>query len=303
MKCRKCHEKAVIELKSFSLSLCKAHFEEFFISKTEETIKRYRLFDRNDLVMVAVSGGKDSLALWFVLKNLGYRTHGFHIDLGIGDYSKKSLEKTVAFSEEHKLPLTVVSLKESFGFTIENHRDLGQRAACSTCGIIKRYLMNDFARRTGASCVATGHNLDDETAVLLGNLLNWQTGYLKRQNPKLPASAGFFASRVKPFCERTERETAAFCLLKKIDYIYEECPYSKGATSIFYKQVINEIENRSPGAKLRFFRGFLKNKPCFDSSNDDAELIPCEICGQPTVHSPCSFCRLIQKSRSIKNEG
>lgn len=113
MKCRKCHEKAVIELKSFSLSLCKAHFEEFFISKTEETIKRYRLFDRNDLVMVAVSGGKDSLALWFVLKNLGYRTHGFHIDLGIGDYSKKSLEKTVAFSEEHKLPLTVVSLKES----------------------------------------------------------------------------------------------------------------------------------------------------------------------------------------------
>lgn len=299
MKCKKCGQNAIINLHSYNLPLCAQHFEDFFIEKTLQTIKSYDLFKKDDLIVVAVSGGKDSLALWYVLSRLGYKTHGFHVDLGIKEngYSKKSLEKVIKFSELHGLPVTVVSLKAAFGFTIDDHKRLGQRSACSTCGIIKRYLINDFTRKVKAACVATGHNLDDETAVLLGNLLNWQTGYLSRQHPKLPASSDFFASRVKPFCERSERETAAFSVIKKIDYIYDECPYSTDASTIFYKKVINEIEQRSPGTKLRFFRGFIKNKHLFSAISDQEELTACKICGQPTIASPCAFCRIVEKAK------
>jgi uncharacterized protein (TIGR00269 family) len=152
------------------------------------------------------------------------------------------------------------------------------------------------------SCVATGHNLDDETAVLLGNLLNWQLGYLQRQHPKLPASGEFFAARVKPFAERSEREVAAYAFLKGIDYIYDECPYSTGATSIFYKKVLNEIEEHSPGTKLRFFRGFLASKEIFKKYGEEIELLKCKICGQPTVSSPCSFCRIRQRALQRQND-
>jgi len=303
MRCKKCGQKAVIRLKAYNLSLCRKHFEEFFISKTSETIKRYRLFSKNDLIMVAVSGGKDSLTLWYVLNLLGYRTHGFHIDLGIsrGNYSGLSREKTEKFAEQYGLSLTVVSIADYAGFTIDDYHRLGGRSACSTCGIVKRYLMNEFVKRTGSSCVATGHNLDDEAGVLLGNLLNWQLSYLQRQHPKLPASADFFAARVKPFAERAEREVAAFAFLNGIDYIYDECPYSKGATSLLYKKALNEIEEHSPGTKLRFFRGFLASKKIFVQEKGVSDLVKCESCGQPTVSSPCSFCRLKEKAAQNQN--
>lgn len=252
-------------------------------------------------MIVAVSGGKDSLALWYVLKLLGYKTHGFHIDLGIkfNNYSEISKQKVINFSEKNGLPVSIISLKESFGFTIDEYKKMGQRTACATCGIIKRYLLNNFTKRTGADCLATGHNLDDETAVLLGNLLNWQIGYLKRQHPKLPASYGYFVSRVKPFCERTEKETAAFSFLKKIDYVQDECPYSLNASSIFYKRIMNEIELKSAGTKLRFFRGFLKNKHLFSEEVEAKSLNICSNCGQPTVSSPCAFCRIIERFQKV----
>lgn len=304
MKCKKCGEKAVISLRSYNLSLCKSHYIEFFEKKAIKTIRKYKLFREDDLIVIAVSGGKDSLALWHFLSKSGYSTHGFHINLGIrkNNYSSTSEEKVRKFAEKYGLSYTVISLQEYLGVSIDDHRKLGQRSACSTCGVIKRYLMNSFTKKIGSRVVATGHNLDDEAAVLLGNVLNWQTGYLSRQHPKLPEEDGFFASRVKPFSERTEKEVAAYAILNDIDYVIDECPYSLGATSIFYKKILNEIEEKSPGTKLRFFRGFIENKHFFElKAKEKQKLIPCELCGQPTTHSPCVFCRIKQRADEIRS--
>lgn len=300
MKCKKCSETAVIKLKSYGLALCARHLNEFVIDKTADTIRRYRMFADDETVVVAVSGGKDSLALWFILKKLGYKVHGLHLDLGIssGGYSAISLDKTLAFSNRYHLPLTVIRLEDELGITIDAHRQLGMRSACSTCGLVKRYLMNRFAVESGARAIATGHNLDDEAAVLLGNLLNWQTGYLGRQAPVLESWHPRLARKVKPFCERTERETAAFAFVNGIDYVQDECPHSEGASSLFYKSVLNRIEERSPGTKLRFYRGFLNNKKLFVEERES--LVECELCGLPTVHSPCSYCRLKQRARELE---
>ncbi len=301
MRCSKCFDKAVINLKQYNLKLCPQHFKEFFAGRVEKTIKKYRLFNRNDLIIIAVSGGKDSLALWYVLNKLGYKTHGFHINLGIShnSYSDISEKKTRRFAEMHGLPLTVQYAVEEPGFSIDNYRKAGHRSACSTCGTVKRYLMNRFARQSAANILATGHNLDDEAAVLLGNVLNWQTGYLARQYPKLEASGDFFASRVKPFVELGEREIAAYSVLEGIDFVEDECPYSVGATTIFYKRILNQIEEKSPGTKLRFLRGFFENKHLFSDLEKDVKLISCEECGQPSVVSPCSYCRM--KKRAHEN--
>ena len=150
--------------------------------------------------------------------------------------------------------------------------------------------------------LATGHNLDDEVAVLLGNVLHWHTGYIARQAPVLPANREGLARKVKPFCRLHERETAAYALITSIDYIYDECPYAVGATSIRHKGILNQMEEQSPGTKLQFYQGFLQARDAgfFCEQAQDVELHPCPNCGQPTsVPGLCAFCRLWQTASSI----
>ncbi len=98
----------------------------------------------------------------------------------------------------------------------------------------KRHIFNDTALRHGYDVLATGHNLDDEAAVLFGNVLRWETEYLGRQHPVLPAAPGF-VRKVKPLIRLSERELAAYCVLNDIDYIVEECPMAAGNRHLGYK--------------------------------------------------------------------
>lgn len=255
--------------------------------------------DRGETIVVAVSGGKDSLALWHALFRLGYRTHGLYIHLGISHdgYSDVSLRAAARFSERFGLPLSVMYLADHAGFVIDDYRRLGSRSACSTCGLVKRYHMNRFALESGARVLATGHNLDDEVGVLLGNLLSWQAGYLARQAPVLPDEGAGFARKIKPLCEIAEREAAAYALLNGIEYVHDECPYSRGATSLFHKDLLNQAEHRSPGTKLRFYRGFLENRALV-APPKEAPQGRCSRCGQPSTADPCAYCRLVERARS-----
>ena len=130
-----------------------------------------------------------------------------------------------------------------------------RRAPCGACGLSKRHLFNSTAIDHGYDVVATGHNLDDEAAVLLGNVLRWETGYLGRQYPVLPAAEGF-ARKVKPLVRLGEREMAAYCVLYGIDYQVEECPMAAGNKHLGFKEVLNGLEEQSPGAKAAFLFGF-----------------------------------------------
>lgn len=280
---------------------------------TQRTIERYRMFSLDDKVLVAVSGGKDSLALWDVLLRLGYRAEGLYIGLGIDEeigYSRTSLDMCHRFVAEHhpSAVLHVVDVEAEYGQSIPTlaratHRGRGK--PCAVCGLVKRHIMNRIAREgvTGCTCeggfaaIATGHNMDDEVAVLMQNTLHWQSGYLARQAPVLEERNGL-ARKVKPFFRIYERETAAYVLLQGIDYIYEECPFAKGSTTNYYKELLNQLELNSPGAKQQFYLQFLQARDQAKISfaeGASAELRPCEHCGQPTTAGElCAFCRLWQ---------
>ena len=128
---------------------------------------------------------------------------------------------------------------------------------CSACGLSKRHLFDRAALDGGYDVVATGHNLDDEAAVLFGNVLRWHTEYLGRQLPVLPAANGF-PRKVKPLVRLGEREMAAYCVVRGIDYIVEECPMAVGNKHLGYKDALNAIEVTSPGSKHDFYFGFLE---------------------------------------------
>lgn len=300
-KCQKCGAKAQVYLPQHRLALCKDHYLEWFENRVEKTIKEFRMFSRSDRVLVAVSGGKDSLSLWNALYKLGYEVDGFYINLGIGEYSQKSNILATEFSQKIGRKLYSISLKDEI-MPIPEIKKYDSRPACSVCGTVKRYYMNKFAKENGYSIIATGHNLDDESAVLFSNTLNWSVEYLKRQYPVLPQEDGF-VRKVKPLCKISEKESAMYAVLSGIDYIEEECPFSEGATSIDYKIFLSQLEEKSPGTKLRFYSEFLRKMyPLLKQSEEKIPLKSCKICGEPTTGEICSVCALKNKLK-IKTGG
>jgi len=308
MKCRKCGEKAAVNMRQHKLALCATHFLEWIPEQTERFIEKYRMFTRNEKILVAVSGGKDSLSVWDVLSRLGYRADGIYIGLGIDGgtaYSAQSQSLAESFADAHSLRLLVHDVAQHEGASIPEAARLTQRGRgkpCSVCGLIKRHIMNGVAREGGYDVLVTGHNLDDEAAILFGNTLSWAVGYLARQAPVLPASEDGLVRKVKPFCRFYERETAAYALLRGIDYVYDECPHAEGSTSIYYKEVLNRMEAERPGVKLSFYLAFLQAKRtgAFAESarSELSALHSCPICGQPTtVPGLCTFCRTWESIR------
>jgi uncharacterized protein (TIGR00269 family) len=301
MKCRICGGKAAVNMRQHNMALCKDHYLEWVPAQVARSIKKYKMFASDERVLVAVSGGKDSLSLWDILHRLGYHADGLYISLGIDEgirYSVESQRLAEKFAHERGLTLHVVDILREYheaipALTRQNRRGRGKE--CSICGLVKRHEMNRISRDFGYDVLATGHNLDDEAATLFGNTLNWEGEYLLRQGPVLPEKSGL-ARKVKPLCRFYERDMLAYALLRGIEYIYDECPFSVGATSIYYKTLLNQMENDRPGAKLSFYLGFLearKNGLFAEREGVQAELHPCPSCGQPTsAKEVCSFCRL-----------
>ena len=306
MKCRKCGEKASVNMRQHRLALCREHYLEWIPEQTERFIKKYHMFTHRDRILVAVSGGKDSLALWDILVRLGYQADGMYIGLGIDgglDYSSESRRLTEKFANENRLKLHVVDVEGEYGLPIPTLAEVSHRGKgkpCAVCGLAKRHEMNRLARDLGYDVLATGHNLDDEAAVLFGNTLVWEAEYLLRQGPVLPARDGL-ARKVKPLCRFYEREMAAYSIARGIEYIYEECPFAEGSQSIYYKEVLNQLETARPGAKLTFYLRFLEARKegnlFLEKNIEAAHLHPCPRCGQPTsTPDLCSFCRMIEKA-------
>ena len=292
MKCRKCGDTAALELRRHNAAFCSPHFIEFFQKQVREAIRHYRMLEPGESVLVAVSGGKDSLALWDVLLEDGYRTDGIYLDLGIFEYSVESKAKCEAFAAARGQKLIVERVTDAVGAPIPEVQKVTRRPTCSACGLSKRYLLNRAALEHGYAVVATGHNLDDEAATLFGSVLHWQMDALPRQSPMLASTHPKLARRVKPLYRLSERETAAYAFLRGIDYIVEECPFSKGATSLAHKDILNRLEEASPGAKHNFLFGFLeKARPAFEKV-ENVELHECTSCGQVTTGAICAFCKL-----------
>jgi tRNA-5-methyluridine54 2-sulfurtransferase len=304
-KCRVCRGPAIIDLPRHNAHFCAEHLQQLCRRQVEKAIHDFDMLHAGERVLVAVSGGKDSLAVWDVLLELGYDVDGVYIGLGIGEYSDDSGEFARAFAETRGLRLREIDLRHEHGYDVPTAARATRRVPCSACGLSKRHLFDQAARDGGYDAVATGHNLDDEAAVLLGSTLRWDVDALSRQLPALPAGRGF-PRKVKPLVRLTERETAAWCVTRGIDYQVEECPMAAGNRHLGYKAQLNELEARSPGAKATFYLNFLDNMAPLLADTRTAvveALGRCVRCGAPTTGSArdgaengplCAFCRVVE---------
>lgn len=300
-RCHACDRTSVIEVRRHRSSYCAEHFVDHVRSQVRWAIDHLRMLSYDDRILVAVSGGKDSLALWDVLLEMGYRADGLYVGLGIGTYSERSEQVVRDFADRRRAVLRTVDMADEYGYDIPAATALRRRSSCGVCGLSKRYVFNRAAVEHGYDVMATGHNLDDEAATLLGNVLRWQTPSLSRQSPCMPAREGL-CRKVKPLYRLGEREMAAYCVLRDLDYVVEECPMVAGNTVLRYKDALNELERHSPGTKAAFLFSYLeraRDEHFPHAVTDTATVVACQRCGQPTGvrarddrRTPvCAFCR------------
>ena len=301
-KCRRCGAPAKVEVARANAAFCADCFLRYVRNQVTKAIEEHDMFSATDRLLVCVSGGKDSLALWDMLLDMGYDATGYHIALWTGEeYAQESREMCERFADKRGAKLVVTDLKADEGFTIEQIAREGRRVPCSVCGLTKRYLTNLAATQGGYDVLVTGHNLDDEAATLLGNTLHWQTEYIARQMPALPSTHAKLSKKVKPLYRVSERETAAYSIIRGIDYIVEECPLVAGNTQLRYKDALNLLERQSPGTKQQFLFGYLDKAAPLFAGSDPVELRECNECGQPTPGEICAFCRARAQLRAKTN--
>ncbi len=306
MKCRRCGAVAAVCLPSHHTGFCPECFCDFFERQVARAVEKRKMVAPGDRILVALSGGKDSLSLMYVLSRLEYDVTGLHIDLGIGDSSTQARMFVENYCKEHDFPLMVFETA-SVGLAIPAVKKAVNRPICSVCGKIKRHYFNRIAYEKGFDCLATGHNLDDEVSRLFANTLRWDSAYLSDQGPVLPAE-GKFVRKIKPLYRNSEFETAAYCFLNGIEHGKQPCPYSPGASFTGHKKMWSELEDTSPGSKLSFYELFLKQgRPAFEKhvAHDGEILVECAECGFPTSVEMCGVCRireLVENARTLADK-
>ncbi len=284
--CSVCHTaRATFNLAEWAVQLCPDCLPGNFEKRLKATIQSQTLFRRGEKVLVAVSGGKDSAALLAALARLKcdlyFHLHALHVDMGLGDYSQRSLEAVQALCERFKVPLEVLRAAD-YGVEVRATR---QWPVCAICGGIRRAL---FAREVTPDkwdAFALAHTLEDQLQTLLKNLLS---GKYWLPQPKLEASP-HYARKIKPFYFFPEDATAAYAQVLELPYVKEECPLFDTASHDL-KRVGQTLGEVAPGAKLIFLhnmRKLLSPPPA-----DEGEWRPCTECGAPTPKGTCDLCRI-----------
>jgi uncharacterized protein (TIGR00269 family) len=262
-----------------------------------KTIRKDNLVQKNDVIAVGVSGGKDSMVLLHLMKKLSRKVPikliALTIDEGIHGYRDRSIDIVKDFTEHHGIEHHVFSFEKEIDFKID---DLGKAEKhCTYCGVFRRYLLNKKSRELGAHKLAVGHNLDDEAQSVLMNVMRGDTARMKRLGEQ--GEKENFVPRIKPLKNVPEKEIVAYALIKKIPYFDGECPNSFNNHRRDVQSLVNEMENKYPGTKNNIIRFYSKIRDKIPS--EEGAISRCIKCGEPASQAICKACELQEKAKDM----
>jgi len=284
-------------------------FKNYFEKKVRSTIRKYKLFTRKDKIGIAVSGGKDSTTVLYILNKEGYDVEAITIDAAIGNYTKKNLNNLKKFCKNNKIKLHVISFRDEFGMSLCYMRDVLNKkgfnySSCMLCGILKRYLLNKYSKKLKFNCLATGHNLDDEAQAFLMNVFRNDIKLAIRQGPIAGITTSKqFIKRIKPLYNITENEVIKYSKIMKFPVNYEICPCSTDAYRKEYRNILDNFEKKHPNVKYNIVK-FHENLILPLKNKLKKEKIPlCKKCGEPASKDVCMTCQIFEaiKKKSVKN--
>jgi len=299
MQC-KCGHRSVYFRRYSGQHLCSRCFSRSIFKKFKDTIRTNKLMKRGDHIVCGVSGGKDSLVLLYLYKKLqdklAFELTALTIDEGISGYRDLSIPFVRKACNELDVELYIHSFKEEYGYTLDEVTQMGDRlGACSYCGVFRRNILNKYARELGADRLALGHNLDDESQVILMNMLRGDISRFGRTGTYYKDIHPLFIPRIKPLREVPEKEIVLYAVLNNIDFDFEECPYAPEAFRGDVRDFLNHMEETRPGTKHTLLKTYDKIFPILNETFTPESISTCERCGEPSISSICKKCEMLEK--------
>lgn len=300
--CDLCNRDAVTFVRYNGTHLCAEHFMRYVDRRVKREIRKQIDVERGDRIAVAVSGGKDSMVALKMLSSVfngvnGVEVHAITIDEGIEGYRPPSVDIVRRFCEQNDVVFHLRSFSE-LGVTMDAIAPVsGSSSPCTYCGVFRRMLMNEEARNIGARYLATGHNLDDAAQSILMNFVRGDVERLARMAPHKHVQPGLIP-RFMPLREIPEKETLLYALVSGMEFWDGVCPYWEAALRNQYRSIVDDLEDRSPGARFGILSSFDQIRPMLWSNMPQSNLHPCPRCGEPTVGDSCKSCQLLDKARS-----
>ena len=307
--CTLCRKKEAVFMRRYSgEKLCGRCFCKSIENKVRGTISKYEMFEPKDKIMVAVSGGKDSVTLLHILTKIekafpDAALSAVTVDEGIKGYRDEALKVAKKNCGKLGVEHVVTSFKEMYGYTLDEivnmirERKKKGLTPCSYCGVLRRRALNTAAREAGVDKLATAHSLDDETQTMLLNIIHGDALRIARAKPVLTVIHPKLVQRVKPLCEVPEKETAFYAYLKRIEFQSIPCPYAQTALRNDVRTMLNRLEEKHAGTKFAIFRSVERIRPALEAMAEEAKLQNCRKCGEPTVGELCKPCQMLQELR------
>ena len=303
MNCDRCQNPIAYTRKYSGEKLCSDCFSNSILRKTAKTISKYKMIQNDELVAVAVSGGKDSLALLKIMNqmasNHNFRIKAITIDEGIPGYRNEALDIVKEFCKELNVDFKVYSYKKLFELSLDEALDLRENektSSCSICGTLRRRAMEYAAKDIGANVIATGHNLDDTLQTFVINMLSGDTSKVGWMNPD---TSGNTLRKIKPFCEIYESEIVFYAFTNDIPFQSEPCPHMNEGIRTEIREFLNSLENQHSGIKNNLYQSILKVSQVVKDSNQKQKGV-CEKCGSECTGTTCSVCNMVLKLKENK---
>ncbi|WP_298668529.1 TIGR00269 family protein [uncultured Methanofollis sp.] len=294
-----CTEPPITVLRGSGERLCARHFSASVEGRVRETVEGTGMVQDSDVVVVGLSGGKDSTVLLSILSRLlrgrPVRVVAVTVDEGIAGYREETIRTARAITAACGVEHVIVSFEDYCGRTLDSLVRQRPEHPCTICGVLRRRLLQNAARDLGATRLATGHCLDDEAQSALMNILN---GDLRRIVRTGVPDTGAFVPRIKPLRDIPEKEVTLYGVVQGIYTPLPECPYAGEALRSDVRTLLSTLEYRHPGTMVRLMEGYGRLRERVGGCAEAGRVSYCPDCGEPSTGGLCRACELLRDLRT-----
>jgi tRNA 2-thiocytidine biosynthesis protein TtcA len=214
-------------------------------SKIGKAIHDYGLIDNGDRILVAVSGGKDSLTLMAFLKKI-QAWAPVRFDL-VAAHITTDFECGCGAGEEH-LSGHFEKLAVEYVTGHVDVLDEKGHTSCFWCSWNKRKALFALAEEKFCNKIALGHHKDDIVETVLLNLLF--KGEISAINPRQELFGGKL-TLIRPLCYVDEKLIKIYAKDSGLMSRPCKCPFSNKSKRKIIKDLIKEIEKKAPGTGIK----------------------------------------------------
>jgi tRNA 2-thiocytidine biosynthesis protein TtcA len=225
---------------------------DIVFKKVGKALGDYQMIDDNDRILVAISGGEDSITLFDVLKEkqkflpVKYIIYSVYIDFFGSNYTNSSLEKYLkeCSAEDFVIKKNLEGTKQKF--------------SCFWCSWNRRKEIFLLAKKLGCRKVALGHNLDDIVVTFLMNL--FYHGEISTMPPKLEMFKGEIVL-IRPLVYLTKDEIHRYVEYKNLPLLNSNCPYQTDENfqrRKYLMELVNQLQTYWPNIKKNIFNSLKK---------------------------------------------